>query len=329
MDRLFADLHSHFLLNARYLGRDFDRVGRDAFPWGPFGNRLCLEGARKGGVGLVTFAAYAPASPVFWVSRVEATLAQFRAFDRIVAAAGGRLRAVRTGTEARAAALEGAVGGVLAVEGGHSLGGDLANLDVFARRGVRLLTLTHFVPNDLADAAEFPWRPHGGLSALGRRALVSMARLGILPDVAHASDAVARQVLDAFPGPVLSSHTGMRALCDRPRNLPDELARGIARSGGLVGIILFPPYLGGPLRGSLDRLLDHLVHAASVAGPDHVAIGSDLDAFTWTPAGIGGHADFPRIAEGLSCRGFSDGEVGGIMGGNVLRVLDWCGPDLG
>lgn len=321
---LYVDLHSHWLLNGHYLGRPLSRARPDPVPFAFLGNRIDLQAARRGGVSCITFTAYAPASPLFWVPRSEATLAQIRTFHRVARESGGRLRPARTGAEVRAAAGEGAVAGVLAVEGGHSLDGNPAMLDAFGELGVRILTLVHFTANDLGDAAESPRKPWGGLSPLGRGVVSRMGGLGILPDVAHLSDAGVEQVLALAGGPVVTSHTGMRALVDRPRNLPDGLARAIARSGGLAGIILFPPYLDGhrPLRQPLGPFLDHVCHAAWVMGPEHVAVGSDMDGWTWMPRGVRDYGDWPLLADGLVRRGFVPSEVEGILGGNALRVLD-------
>jgi membrane dipeptidase len=321
---VFMDLHSHWLINGHYLRHPLSALRPDRLPFGPFGNRIDIEDAARAGVRCVTFTAYAPVSPLFWVPRSEATLAQIRTFYRVARESGGRLRPARTGVEARAAAADGAVAGVLAVEGGHSLDGNPAMLDAFAELGVRFLTLVHFKANELGDAGESSRKPWGGLSPLGREVVSRMRALRIVPDVAHLSDDGVHQVLDLTDGPVVSTHTGMRALVDRPRNLPDGQARGIARSGGVVGIILFPPYLDGrhPMGQSVDRFLDHVCHAAWVMGPRHVAVGSDMDGFTWTPRGLRGYADWPILSEGLARRGFSPPEIQGILGGNALRVLD-------
>lgn len=320
----YVDLHSHWLVNGHYLRRPLARRRPDPLPWGAFGNRVDLGTAREGGVGCITFTVYVPSSPLFWVRRSEATLAQIRTFYRVARESEGRLRPARTGTEVRKAAADGVVAGVLAIEGGHSLDGNPALLDVYAELGVRFLTLVHFTANDLGDAAEGARKPWGGLSPLGREVLSRMAALRIVPDVAHLSDAGVEQVLDLAGGPVMTTHTGMRALADRPRNLPDGLARGIARSGGVAGIILFPPYLDGrrPLSQPLDAFLDNVCHAAWVMGPDHVAVGSDMDGWTWTPRGIRGYGDWGLLADGLARRGFSPAEVSGILGGNALRLLD-------
>ncbi|HOU55119.1 MAG TPA: membrane dipeptidase [Myxococcota bacterium] len=319
-DPLCVDLHSHWLLNGHYLRRRLERLRPDPLALGPLGNRFGLEMALEGHVHGVAFTAYSPL--LSGALALQDLRAQFRTLRRAAAASEGRLRLVRTGKEVREARRDGVVGGFLAVEGGACLARGIPALEELATEGVRMVTLVHFVPNALGDPGEFPVHPHRGLSPLGRRLVPEMGRRGILPDVAHLCDEGVRQVLDLAEGPVVCSHTGMRALCDRPRNLPDDLARGIARTGGLVGILWFPPYLARNPRGvGLDRVVDHMRHAASVAGPDHVAVGTDLDGWTWPPRGLEGHHRLPALAEALARAGFSDAEVQGILGGNALRVI--------
>lgn len=317
---LFIDLHSHWLLNGHYLRRRLDRPRPDPLALGPLGNRFGLEPALQGHVHGVAFTAYSPI--LSGTLAMEDLRAQFRTFRWAAAGSRGRLRPVRTGEEIRRAHGEGVVGGFLAVEGGACLAGGLPAVRELASEGVRMVTLVHFVPNALGDPGEFPVHPRRGLSALGRRLVPEMGRHGVLPDVAHLCDEGVRQVIDLSQGPVVCSHTGMRALCDRPRNLPDDLARGIARTGGLVGILWFPPYLAPDPRGvGIDRVVDHMRHAASVAGPEHVAVGTDLDGWTWPPEGLEGHHRFPALAEALIRAGFTEAEVLGMLGGNALRVI--------
>jgi membrane dipeptidase len=120
----------------------------------------------------------------------------------------------------------------------------------------------------------------------------------MFPDLAHMSDKAMGQAVAASEGPVVCSHTGMRALCDRPRNLADAEARRIAATGGMIGIAWYAPMLtpGRSRNGAtLDTFLDHCCHAAMVVGAGRVGIGTDLDAAIWTPAGLRDHGDFPRI----------------------------------
>ncbi len=316
-----VDMHSHFLLFAHHLGHRFSRPsGEDGLP-GPLADRISLEYALAGGVRCITFAVYVPVGR--W-GGIPAVMDQIDTFERVVAESGGRLVRARTGTEARQIAAAGGVAGVLAVEGGHGLDVDPGALQRLADRGVRMITLTHLVSSALADTAESPWRPHGGLAPAGRDVVRRMGRLGMFPDLAHMSVDAMDQALAESEGPVVCSHTGMRACCDRPRNLADAQARRIAATGGMIGIFWFAPYLSRDvLRAgvSLETFLDHCCHAASVAGAGHVGIGTDLDAAFWLPTGLRDHRDFPSVADGLRRRGLSPAEVDGIMGDNYLRLL--------
>lgn len=271
----------------------------------------------------MTFTLYVSEIPNPLKGYWQPTLEQIRVFHQMVRNSRGQVRVVRNGAHARKVAEIGSIGAVLAIEGGHSLGGRIDRIPALASMGVRMLTVTHFAPNGLADSAEFPIALHRGLSKTGRKAIRQLHDNRILPDVAHMSDDAIRQTIDESTGPIVDSHTGMRAINDRPRNLSDELARGIAGTGGLIGVIFFPPYLKAKsLRVPMGALIDHIVHAAYIVGPEHVGIGTDLDAFTWVPDGMAGHQDFPRLSDALARKGFSANEIAGMLGGNYLDLLD-------
>lgn len=313
-----ADMHAHFLLFAHHLGHRFGRPVRGGGLQGPLASRVSLDRALAGDVRCITFTIYVPGGR--WRG-IPAVMAQIDTFERVAAESGGRLVRAGTGAMARQIAAAGGVAGVLAVEGGHGLDRVPDALDRLAARGVRMITLTHLVSSSLADSAESPWQPHRGLSRAGRDVVRRMGRLGMFPDLAHMSDAAVDQAIDAGEGPVVCSHTGMRSLCDRPRNLADAQARRIAATGGMIGLAWFVPMLASRGGASLDGFLDHCCHAASVAGAGHVGIGTDLGAAVWTPAGLRDYRDFPRVLDGLRRRGFSAAEADGILGDNYVRLL--------
>ncbi len=117
-------------------------------------------------------------------------------------------------------------------------------VDDLVKMGVRYVTLTHWSSHEWCDASTDEPR-HGGLSPEGERIVWKLGKLGILPDVSHVSDDAVRHTLEAASGPVIASHSSARALCDHPRNLPDDLIREIARSGGLVMANSYPAF-GAP-----------------------------------------------------------------------------------
>src|SRR5262245_21725738 len=218
---------------------------------------------------------------------------------------------------------------VLGVEGADAAGHDVDRIDAWHGRGVRVIVLVHLSDNTLGTtclpwqryAGPLPVRRHAspGLSPTGARVVERMNRLGVLVDVAHADRATLLGVVDAATAPVVSSHTGARALQDFARYLADDELRAIASTGGVVGLW---PYrsrrFGVP---TLADLLAHARHIAGAIGPEHLAIGTDMNGVPGVMAGFGGEADLPKLTAALLDGGFDAGEVKGILGANALRVL--------
>lgn len=138
--------------------------------------------------------------------------------------------------ELRAAVRDHKHAALMGIEGGHAIEGDLGLLRLFAKLGVRYMTLTHTNHNEYADScapAEPRW---GGLNRLGVKVVEEMNRLGVMVDVSHVSDATFRDVLAVSTAPVICSHSSMRALCPHPRNISDDMLRALAAKGGVVMI---------------------------------------------------------------------------------------------
>jgi membrane dipeptidase len=76
--------------------------------------------------------------------------------------------------------------------------------------------------------------------------------------------------------------------------------------------------LGGD---SIESMADAIVHGASIAGAQHVGIGTDFDGWVFSAAGMRDATRYPALTERLARRGFSEAELKGILGGNYLRVL--------
>lgn len=313
------DLHSHFLLGATLFRRRFDVAHEPRRFFKPFASSIDLPRLREGGVSGQVFTVYVPGRPLFFRNRSKADW-QLDRYEQIVRSCAGAVQPCTSVAEFHAARAAGRFASFAAIEGCHPLDGDVDLLDHFFARGVRLMQLTHFVATDVADSAQSPYRPHGGLSGLGQRVVRRMNRLGIVVDVAHMTDAGIARVADVAEVPFVCSHIGVRALCDTGRNLAPESVDLIARSGGLIGVILFPMLLAKG-RATVDTVVDHLAWLADRVGPSHIGIGSDLDGPTWAPEGLRDVRDFPVLTARMLARGFSEDDVARIWGGNFLRVL--------
>ncbi len=255
-----------------------------------------------------------------WGSLLNRSLWHATRLRRAARASGGQLRVVTTpaGLDALLAARAAGgpvrpVGGMLSVEGLNGLAGDLGNLDRLYRSGFRMAGLTHFYDNEVAGSM------HGeakrGLTPFGRQVVARMEAMGMIVDVAHASHAALADVLTVARRPVVSSHGGVQATCKVNRNLTDAEVRGIARTGGIVGIGYWP---GAVCSTDPSAIARAIVHVRDIAGIDHVALGSDFDGAVTTgfdTAWVG------LVAEALRQAGLDQREIDKVMGGNALRVL--------
>jgi membrane dipeptidase len=191
--------------------------------------------------------------------------------------------------------------------------------------GVRVLAPAH--PGDGRYAGGYG--THAGLAPEGRELLAEAAELGMVLDLADASDATFDEALDGWRGPVLVSHGACRARTPALGNIDDARIDRLAGAGGVLGITLQAAHLvphrhAG--RATLEHLVDHVEHVCSVAGGARsVGLGSDLDdplGRDGAPEGIETIGDLPRVAEALTRRRFSDEDVAAVLGGNLLTLLE-------
>ncbi len=203
--------------------------------------------------------------------------------------------------------------GFLGVEGAQVLEGDIANVKVMFDAGIRMMSATHFFDTELGGSAHGV--SLGGLTDFGHRVFQEMQQRGMLIDVAHASPALIDDVLKFATTPVVSSHTGARGVCDNQRNLSDDEIRGIARTGGVVGVGFWDIAVCGTSPADIAKTIKYV---ADLAGIDHVALGSDFDGAIKAPFDASGMA---LITEQLMKQGFSEADIRKIMGENTIRVL--------
>jgi membrane dipeptidase len=223
--------------------------------------------------------------------------------------------------------------------------------------GARYLTLTHADNTPWADSAtDSP--AVGGLTAFGREVVLECNRLGMLVDLSHVAPATMHAALEVSTAPAFFSHSNARALCDHPRNVPDDVLRRVAGSDGLVMVTFVPGFLTEECRDwyaellaaveklgpdypspewyaaragwiaanprppcSVSDVADHAEHVRSVAGLDHVGLGGDFDGTPSVPDGLSGVDGYPALLEELARRGWSDDDLGKLCWHNAMRVL--------
>ena len=256
--------------------------------------------------------------PATWRRLLPRALYMASRADRFAARSDGRLRNIRTAADLAAydadrARTPGLTAGLLSIEGAHALDGEAANVDVVADAGFRMMGPAHFFDNAFAGSAHGIEK--GGLTDLGREMVRRMEARSMLVDVAHASSATVDDVLAMAERPVVASHTGLRGIVDTVRNLTADQARGIAATGGVLGIGFWPTVCGGVMPADIAGAI---VHAIDAAGVEHVALGSDFDGAVPVPFDSTGLA---LLTDALISAGVDDDAIRKVMGGNVHRLL--------
>jgi membrane dipeptidase len=285
-------------------------------------------------------------------------LEQFDIARRMIARYPDRLALALTAADIEREFKRGRIASLLGMEGGHVIENSLGTLRSYYDLGARYLTLTHNVTLDWADAASDS-AVHGGLTEFGREVVREMNRMGMLVDLSHVSPATMSDALDVAAAPVIFSHSSARALTEHVRNVPDSIVRRLPKNGGVVMVTFVSAFVSqevadwertaakesGPQeaqvsdtierrrladewlaahprpRATLAQVADHIDHVRKVAGPDHMALGSDFDGFDHPPVGLEDVSTFPQLFAELVRRGWSDEDLGKLAGKNLLRVL--------
>ncbi len=253
-----------------------------------------------------------------WTSLTERALYQAERLHKAEAAAPDKIKIVLTTKDLDEVVAardrgEDLLGAMLATEGSHALDGELANIERLYDAGYRIMGLHHFFDNKLGGSL------HGisqaGLTDFGRQAVEEMLRQGIILDLAHSSQTVAREVLAMTDKPVIVSHTGLKGACDTPRNFEDDLMKDIAAEGGLVGI----GYWEGAICDISPRGVAKMIkYGVDLVGADHIALGSDYDGSTTVSFDT---SELSVLTEELLKAGVSQDDIAKIMGGNILKFL--------
>ena len=310
-----------------------------------------------GGLGAQFWSVYVPAS-LAGEAAVVTTLEQIDLVHRMVRRYPDRLELALTAADVERIFAAGRLASLIGAEGGHSIASSMGVLRMLYALGVRYLTLTHNSNVPWADSATDEPQA-GGLTGFGRAVVGEMQRLGMLVDLSHVSPGTMRDALDVAEAPVMFSHSSARALCDHPRNVPDDVLARLPGNGGLCMVTFVPDFVSPECaawaaqltadmreRGldpwdfdvreqaaqqraaadprptaTLAQVADHVEHVREVAGIGHVGLGGDMDGTLQLPDGLTDVSCYPALFAELLRRGWTEDDCARLAGGNLLRVL--------
>lgn len=295
-----------------------------------------LPELREGGVNVQVCPLYS--DPQIPEAHLRQTLLQIAALKREAKLNADDLAICRSGAEIDAALQDGKIALVIAMEGALALGPDESILEIFYELGVRMISFTHMGRTLLADGSGED-EAGSRLPRAGVVVLREIDRLGIVFDISHLGAAGVEHVLELATRPVIASHSAARALRDHHRNLTDEQLRGIAATGGVIGLNLLACFIDQD-NPTIDRVVDHYEHLVEVVGIEHIGVGPDFIADIYDdlyPAhadlrsegldtrlnieGLHASRHLPNLTAALLRRGFSERDVRLILGENYLRVF--------
>ncbi len=208
---------------------------------------------------------------------------------------------------------------ILSIEGGEALDGKPENIQYFYDLGVRFLTLTWNLKNDICESCVSGDAP---LTDFGKAVVREMNRLHMTPDVSHMCEKGFWSTLETSVRPIVATHSNAKKLCSHARNLTDEQFVAIKNCGGLVGINFYAPFLENDTgKASLTSIIKHIEHFLALGGEDTLCLGGDLDGMLTPAKGISGIGDVDKIANAMAKLNYSDDLIAKIMGENVRRFV--------
>ncbi|HEX3786067.1 MAG TPA: dipeptidase [Pseudonocardiaceae bacterium] len=318
-----------------------------------------LARLRSGGVGGQFWSVFVPVE-LAGDEAVTATLEQIDCVRALAERYPNDLRLARTAAQVEQARQAGRIASLMGAEGGHSINNSLATLRALYELGVRYMTLTHNANTDWADSAtDEP--THHGLTSFGTQVVREMNRMGMLVDLSHVSPDTMRDALRASRAPVIFSHSSSRAVCDHPRNIPDDVLASLPANGGIAMATFVPQFVlasAAEWSNRLNEMLtahgkhqfaddqqvralraefaadnprpmvtaaivaDHLDHMREVAGIDHLGLGGDFDGVPFTPVDLPDVSGYPNLLAELLRRGWSDTDLAKLTWRNAIRVLE-------
>jgi membrane dipeptidase len=321
------------------------------------GTHTDLPRLAAGGVGAQFWSVFVPAS-MAGDNAVTTVLEQIDLARRMIAAYPQALELALTAADVERIFASGRVASLLGAEGGHAIAGSLGVLRMLYALGVRYMTLTHNANVGWADSAT-DQKQAGGLTDFGRDVVREMQRMGMLVDLSHVSPDTMHDALDVAVAPVIFSHSSARAVCDNPRNVPDEVLARLPGNGGVCMVTFVPGFVSqecadwlaglkaeaarrgldprdvAQLRSiepgweaahprpqaTLAQVADHIEHVRQVAGVGHVGIGGDFDGTPDVTVGLEDVSTYPALFAELLTRGWTESDCAALAGANLLRAL--------
>jgi membrane dipeptidase len=357
-------------LEARELLRHFPLIdGHNDLPWAlrrrgetdlsrpVAGTHTDLPRLAAGGVGGQFWSVYVPAS-LAGDNAVAAVLEQIDLARRMIAGYPDALELALTAADVERIFASGRVASLLGAEGGHAIADSLGVLRMLYTLGVRYMTLTHNADVGWADSAT-DVKTAGGLTDFGRDVVREMQRIGMLVDLSHTSPGTMHDTLDVATAPVIFSHSSARAVCDSPRNVPDDVLARLPGNGGVCMVTFVPDFVAQECadwlaglkaetarrgldprnleqlyrvlpewqaahpqpRATLAQVADHVDHVREIAGVASVGLGGDFDGTPDVTVGLEDVSTYPALFAELLTRGWSEPDCAALAGGNLLRAL--------
>jgi membrane dipeptidase len=313
---------------------------------------------RAGGVSAQFWSVFVP-SDLPGDTAVTATLEQLDGFHTMLARYPEQFGLALSADDVERVCAQGRIASIAGMEGGQSIGGSLGALRMMYALGARYMTLTHNDNNAWADSAtDEP--EHDGLTEFGEEVVREMNRIGMLVDLSHVAPSTMRDALRVTSVPVIFSHSSARAVCDHPRNVPDDVLTSLANNGGVCMVTFVPGFVSQEIgmvwvgsmleerrlkaelpddpeevaarlkvwddahpfgTATVSQVADHVDHIRDVAGIEHIGIGGDYDGVDVLPEGLEDVSKYPALFAELRRRGYNDDELRAIAGRNVLRVM--------
>ncbi|MGQ0733822.1 MAG: dipeptidase [Acidobacteriota bacterium] len=313
---------------------------------------------RQDGVGGQFWSVFVP-STMQGREAVRATLEQIDIVHRMIRRWPETFQTARTAADVERAFKAGRIGSLIGLEGGHSIDSSLATLRMLHALGAGYMTLTHSQNVPWADAATD--RPAlGGLSRFGEEVVREMNWLGMLVDLSHVSPETMEDAIRVSAAPIIFSHSSAKAVCNVPRNVPDQVLQMLPANGGVIMITFVPGFISQSVadhsaktqaalqslraqfpnnqayvdaamerwraenpepRATLQQVADHIDHVRKVAGIDHIGLGGDFDGISSVVQGLEDVSKYPDLTAELLKRGYTDLDIRKILGVNILRVM--------